>query len=387
MVNRNTRTMTPPRISIVGAGLGGLVLASVLHRHGIASTVHEGEPSAMARTQGGLLDIHRHDGQVALAAAGLMDEFRAIIHAGGEATRVLDPQGRLLFSEDDDGTGGRPEVLRGELRRILLESLPEGTVRWGQRLEGVDALGDGTHELRFADGSRTRCDLLVGADGSWSKVRPLLSSATPEYHGVAFIESWLRDVDERLPATAALAGSGSLFALVPGQGITAHREPGGVLHAYIQLKRSQDWVAAIDFTDAAAARRRIAAEFEGWAPELVDVITHGDGAPVPRLLHVLPIDHRWPRIAGVTLLGDAAHLMPPSGDGANLAMLDGAELGQALAAHPGDVEAALAAYEATMFERSAAMAVEARETLDRCLGERSPGAIIELISGAPPAAP
>ncbi len=371
-----------PRIAIVGAGLGGLVLARVLHRHGIACTVHEADASADARTQGGLLDIHRHDGQVALAAAGLMDEFRAIIHAGGEATRVLDPQGRLLFAEDDDGTGGRPEVLRGELRRILLESLPAGTVRWGQRLEGVEPLGDGTHELRFADGSRTRCDLLVGADGAWSKVRPLLSAATPEYHGVVFIESWLGDVERRLPATAAIAGSGSLFALVPGQGITAHREPGGVLHAYVQLKRSKEWVAAIDFADAPAARARIAAEFEGWAPELVDVITEGDGAPVPRLLHVLPIDHRWPRIAGVTLLGDAAHLMPPSGDGANLAMLDGAELGEAIAAHPGDLDAALAAYEGVMFERSAAMAVEARDTLDRCLGERSPQAIIELIGGA-----
>ena len=379
--------MTRPRIAIVGAGLGGLVLASVLHRHGLAATVHEAEASADARAQGGLLDIHVRDGQAALAAAGLMDEFRAIVHPGGEATRVLDPQGRLLLAQDDDGTGGRPEVLRGELRRILLESLPSGTVRWGQRLEAVDALGDGVHELRFADGTCTHCDVLVGADGAWSRVRPRLSAATPEYHGVVFIESWLRDVDRRLPATAALAGSGSLFALVPGRGITAHREPGGVLHAYIQLKRSQDWIAAIDFADPTAARRRIAAEFEGWAPELVAMITEGDGAPVPRLLHVLPSDHRWPRIAGVTLLGDAAHLTPPSGDGANLAMLDGAELGQALAAHPGDVETALAAYEATMFERSASMAVEARETLDRCLGARSPDTLIGLFTGVPPAAP
>jgi len=377
--------MTSPRIAIVGAGLGGLVLARVLHVHGIPCTVHEADASPESRAQGGLLDIHVHDGQAALAAARLTDEFRAIIHAGGEATRVLDPQGRLLFEQADDGTGGRPEVLRGELRRILLESLPAGTVRWGRRLQDVLSCGDGTHELRFADGARDACDLLVGADGAWSKVRPLLSPAVPEYHGVVFVESWLRDVDRRLPATAAIAGGGSLFALVPGQGLTAHREPGGVLHAYVQLKRSQDWVAGIAFDDAKAARGRVAAEFAGWAPELVAMITEGDGAPVPRLIHTLPADHRWPRVPGATLLGDAAHLMPPSGDGANLAMLDGAELGQAIAAHPGDLETALAAYEARLFPRSAAMALEARDTMDRCLGERSPQAIIELI--APPAAP
>jgi len=377
--------MTSPRIAIVGAGLGGLVLARVLHVHGIPSTVYESDASPTARAQGGLLDIHVHDGQVALAAAGLSEPFRGIIHAGGEATRVLDPQGRVLFEEADDGTGGRPEVLRGELRRMLLESLPAGTVRWGRRLQAVESRGDGTHALRLSDGTRAACDLLVGADGAWSKVRPLVSAAVPEYHGVVFVESWLRDVDRRLPATAAIAGGGALFALVPGQGISAHREPGGVLHAYVQLKRSQDWVAGIDFADAATARARVAAEFAGWAPALVAMITEGDGAPVPRLIHTLPADHRWPRVPGVTLLGDAAHLMPPSGDGANLAMLDGAELGQAIAAHPGDLAAALATYEAALFPRSAAMSIEARDTLDRCLGERSPQALIELI--APPAAP
>ena len=372
--------MTSPRIAIVGAGLGGLVLARVLHLRGIAATVHEADASADARTQGGQLDIHAHDGQVALAAAGLTDEFRAIIHAGGEATRVLDSQGRVLFEEADDGTGGRPEVLRGDLRRILLESLPAGTVQWNRRLESVVSLGDGVHELRFAGGTCVQADLLVGADGAWSKVRTLLSDASPAYVGVVFVESWLRDVDRRHPAAAAAVGVGGMFAMGVGQAISVHREPGAVLHAYVQLRRPADWVAAIDFTDAAAARRRVAAEFDGWAPELVALVTDGEGAPVPRLIHALPDDHRWPRTAGVTLLGDAAHLMPPSGDGANLAMLDGAELAQALVAHPGDIEAALATYEATLFARSAAKAVEAHATLALCVGG-SPQALIEMIGG------
>lgn len=96
-------------------------------------------------------------------------------------------------------------------------------------------------------------------------------------------------------------------------------------------------------------------EFRTWQPELVALITDADGVPMARPIHTLPIGHRWRRTAGVTLLGDAAHLMPPSGDGANLAMLDGAELGLALAARPDDPDAALAAYQDVLFPRSIAV--------------------------------
>ena len=126
-------------ITIIGAGLGGLTLARVLHVHGIPATIYEADPSAETRTQGGQLDIHEEDGQLALEAAGLTDTFRAIIHKGGEATRVLDQHCAVLLEEPDDGTGGRPEVLRGDLRRILIESLPAETIQWGKKLIGVAA--------------------------------------------------------------------------------------------------------------------------------------------------------------------------------------------------------------------------------------------------------
>ena len=369
-------------VTIIGAGLGGLTLARVLHVHGIGAAIYEAEPSADARTQGGQLDIHEHNGQLALAAAGLTDEFLAIIHEGGDASRVVDPHGVVLLDEPADSTTGRPEVLRGDLRRILCESLPEGTIHWGMKLTDVRALGDGRHELTFADGSTVTSELLVGADGAWSKVRPLLSDAKPDYAGATFIETYLYDADERHPATAGIVGAGGMCALVPGKGIVAHREAGSVLHTYVELKRTAEWMAGIDFTDVAAATARIAAEFDGWAPELTALITDGDTSPVPRLLYALPDDHRWNRMPGVTLLGDAAHLMPPSGEGANLAMFDGAELADALARHPGDLEAALAAYEEPMFLRSAAEAADARELLDLCLGDRAPFGFIEFLTGA-----
>ncbi|MCX5235523.1 FAD-dependent monooxygenase [Streptomyces prunicolor] len=351
-------------VTIIGAGLGGLTLARVLHVNGIPATVYEAEASPMARLQGGMLDIHDYNGQLALKAADLMDEFRAIILEGRQATRVINWDGTVLMEEPDDGTGGRPEVQRGELRQILLDSLPDGTVRWGHKVSGTRTLDDGRHEVAFADGSVVVTDLLVGADGAWSRVRPLLSDATPEYFGRSFVETYLYESESRHPVAARTVGGGSLFVLAPGEEangkwIGAHRERGETLHAYVILAKPEEWFASIDFTDPAASTARIAAEFDGWAPEITALITDTDTTPVLRPLNWLPIGHRWDRVPGVTLLGDAAHLSPPDGEGANLAMQDGAELALAIAAHPDDIEAALTSYEEVLFPRSAAAATAA----------------------------
>jgi 2-polyprenyl-6-methoxyphenol hydroxylase-like FAD-dependent oxidoreductase len=371
--------MTP--VTIIGAGLGGLTLARVLHVHGIAATVYEADASADARTQGGMLDIHDDSGQLALREAGLFDEFRRIIHEGGEATRVLDSHGAVLLDQPDDGGGGRPEVHRGELRRILIDSLPDGTVQWGRKVTAIHPLGDGRHALTFADGSTVTASLVVGADGAWSRIRPLLSDVKPEYVGTSFIETYLLDADARHPASAKVVGGGAMFALAPGKGIVAHRETDGVLHTYVALTRPQEWSADIDFANPTAAKARVAAEFDGWAPELTALITDGETEPVLRTIHALPTGHRWERVPGVTLLGDAAHLMPPDGEGANLAMYDGAELGKAIAAHRGDLETALAEYEETMFVRSSKAAAEAAKVHGLCFGDNSPHGLIDFFTG------
>jgi 2-polyprenyl-6-methoxyphenol hydroxylase-like FAD-dependent oxidoreductase len=372
-------------IAIIGAGLGGLTLARVLQVHGIAATIYEAEASASARSQGGMLDIHEYNGQLALKAARLFDQFLGIIHAGGQASRVLDKDGKVLLDEPDDGTGGRPEVPRGALRRILLDSLPAGTVRWGHKVTAVSPLGGGRHVLTFADGSMVTTDLLVGADGAWSRVRPLLSDAKPAYVGTSFIETYLFDGDTRHKASAEAVGDGALFALAPGKGIFAHREPNGVLHTYVELNKPKDWIDSIDFSDPVGAKAHVAREFDGWAPELTALITDGETDPVPRPIHALPAEHRWGRVPGVTLLGDAAHLMIPSGEGANLAMFDGAELGKAIAANPDDIEAALTAYEKDLFPRSASEAVEAQGVLELCLGPNAPQSLVDFFTNNQPA--
>jgi 2-polyprenyl-6-methoxyphenol hydroxylase-like FAD-dependent oxidoreductase len=367
--------MTTP-ITVVGAGLGGLVLARVLHVHGIPVTVYEAEASAAARTQGGLLDIHPSNGQLALEAAGLAGQFQGLVLPGRESYRVLDRAGTVLLDLPDDGTGERPEVSRGELRQLLLDSLPDGVVHWGRKVSKVQALGEGRHELRFADGATALTSVLIGADGAWSQVRPLLSGATPRYIGFTSVETFLFDADTRHRATAQAVGAGSMFALAPGQGFLAYRERGSTVHAYAELKKPEGWRAG---TDGPSVPARVAAEFGGWAPELTALITDTDTAPVARPLYTLPVGHRWARVPGVTLLGDAAHLAPPNGEGANLAMLDGAQLGQAIATHPGDVEAALGAYEQAMFPR-AAEAAGAEDIFDLMLGDDAPHSWIAMMN-------
>jgi 2-polyprenyl-6-methoxyphenol hydroxylase-like FAD-dependent oxidoreductase len=367
-------------IAIIGAGLGGLILARVLHVHGIAATVYEAEASAGARTQGGMLDIHDYNGQLALKDAGLFDEFLAIIHAGGQASRVLDKDGNVLFEDSDDGTGTRPEVPRGELRRILLESLPADGVRWGHKLATASSLGSSQHSVTFTNGLTVITDLLVGADGAWSKVRPLLSQAKPEYVGTSFIETYLFDSDTNHRASAEMVGAGAMYALAPGKGIVAHREPNGVLHTYVELTKPKDWFDGIDFSDSETALARVAKEFDGWAPELKALITDGETAPTLRPIYTLPAEHKWDRVPGITLLGDAAHLMSPSGEGANLAMFDGAELGKAISANLDNIETALAIYEQELFPRSAAEAVESKNILDICIGSNAPQSLVDLFS-------
>ncbi|MEV4801651.1 NAD(P)/FAD-dependent oxidoreductase [Nonomuraea sp. NPDC049421] len=366
-------------VTIIGAGLGGLTLARVLHVHGIPVQVYEAEASPDVRAQGGMLDIHDYNGQLAIEAAGLQDAFRAIVLEGRQAIRALSPDGAVLFEKADDGQGGRPEVQRADLRRMLLDALPAGTVSWGAKVTGARSLDEGRHEVTFADGRTLVTGLLVGADGAWSKIRPLLSAATPAYAGTSFVETYLYEADTRHPGAAKAVGGGSMFVPAPDREITAHRERGDTLHAYISLTKPLDWFGQIDFTDPAAAAAHIAAEFDGWAPELTALITDSDTPPVLRPHFALPDGHRWQRTPGVTLIGDAAHLQAPNGEGANWAMCDGAELADALAAHPDDFEAGLEAYEQALFTRMSQADDVMNQHLEETFGDDIPEALRALM--------
>lgn len=96
---------------------------------------------------------------------------------------------------------------------MLLDSLPEDAVRWGHKVASVSPIVNGKHVLMFADGATETTDLVVGADGGWSKVRPLLSAAKPAYAGGVYVETYLFESDTRHKASATAVGGGDS---VPG---------------------------------------------------------------------------------------------------------------------------------------------------------------------------
>ncbi|MCG0289538.1 NAD(P)/FAD-dependent oxidoreductase [Streptomyces sp. PSAA01] len=341
-------------IAIVGAGLGGLALARVLHVNGIDAVVYEREASRDARGQGGMLDIH--SGQRALREAGLIDQFHAIARGEGQDMRLLQPDGTLLLQEDtpDDAPLERPEVDRADLRNLLLDSLPQDMVRWGHAFTSADS-----GLLHFADGRSATYDLLVGADGAQSRVRALLTDARPAHIGQNIVEVGIPDIDRTHPDLAAMVGRGNYWVLGDGLSLAAQRNGDGRVRIGLSFYNTgEDWFATsgIPFDDPAAARARLIELLAGWDPRFTALIAACDDTVVPRAITTLPIGLTWPSTPDVTLLGDAAHLMPPVGEGANMALLDGALLGLALAAHPDDLPAAVKEYEREMFERTGAAA-------------------------------
>ncbi|MET8755813.1 NAD(P)/FAD-dependent oxidoreductase [Streptomyces sp. NPDC004667] len=344
------------RIAIIGAGPGGLLLARVLHLHGVEAVVYERDASPTARTQGGMLDLHADTGQRALREAGLEAEFLTMARREGQDHRLLDHTGTVLLRQDtpDDAPLDRPEVDRADLRATLLGSLPPGAVAWDHALERAEPLPGGRYRLHFSGGRTAECALLVGADGAHSRVRPLVTDARPTPLGAHVVELGVPDLVRARPDLGARVGRGNYWAFGPGRSLSAQLNGDGRLRVYLTFQGPEDWPATcgIPFDDPTRARPRLREQFADWAPEFTDLIDACDQTLTVRSLSTLPVGLTWDHVPGVTLLGDAAHLMPPSGEGANAALLDGAELGLALAADPHAPDTAAHHYERAMFPRA-----------------------------------
>ncbi|MFI1159970.1 FAD-dependent oxidoreductase [Streptomyces sioyaensis] len=365
----------PPRIAIIGAGPGGLLCARVLRRNGLPVTVFEQDASVAAPDRHGVPELWLTAGQAALRTAGLQDEFAALARPAGQELRLLDHTATELFRHAPaPGETGGSEIGRAALRRLLLESLPPGTLRWGSYLRTLHPLGDGRHTAEFDDGHTETFDVVIGADGAWSRVRPVLSDATPHYCGVTFVEAGFEDADARHPRLAHLVGAGTLLALSAGKGLLARRHGNGRLHVQAAFRGSQDWAleAGVTMADTEAVREVLLDAFAGWDDRLLALLRDHDSGFRNRPLFALPVPHTWTATPGLTLLGDAAHLMAPfAAEGAGLALLDGGELARALAGDR-DADAALGAYEAAMLPRAARAAEAAADALAEAFAPDAP---------------
>ncbi|KIW06842.1 uncharacterized protein PV09_02522 [Verruconis gallopava] len=354
------------KIAIIGAGPSGCTLARLLlHRNvDVDVTIFESEKAINSRTQGGTLDLHTASGIKALQQCGLYDEFLKLARFDAEAFRLCNKhmQSFVHFkgTKDAKNTRGRPEIDRIQLRQLLLDALPHDIIRWNHHLKSVEEI-NGRYHLHFRDRpSETGFDLVVGGDGCWSHVRSLLTDEKPYYSGISGVTFLISNPKDMHPDLYELVDRGSLFAIADHRSVMAQQLGSGSITVSYWSVHPEDWVKQFEsrIEDVEFVKQIVLKDLEGWDPRLRQFIESADGGVVPRNLYMLPVGNRWKNRLGITLLGDAAHVMTPfAGEGVNLAMTDAMKLAGFIetAATAGTTEAlitSIKAYEEDMFERA-----------------------------------
>jgi 2-polyprenyl-6-methoxyphenol hydroxylase-like FAD-dependent oxidoreductase len=347
------RAIEGKKIAIVGGGPGGLTLARLLQMRGADVAVYERDPSRDARVQGSALDLHEDSGLAALEAAGLIDAFWANHRPDLDRLRLTDQNGTILHDHrrNMSGAGKRPEIERGPLREILLDSLRPDTVHWDRKLESAEQRGEKV-ALQFAGGASVLADVAIGGDGANSRLRELVTPIRPEYVGVTLIEGVVAAAKDAAPELWDLLGGAALIALGNERTIGMGTKPDRSILFYAGLKCA-DADGRQRLEEANTADKRVAwfhANFEGWS-ELWTPLFSKASSMVWRPLLVCPPDQYWEPKPNATLIGDAAHVMPPyAGEGVNMAMLDALVLSRQMLGEA-ELSQAIASYETEMFAR------------------------------------
>lgn len=363
----NKNLLHNKEIAIVGGGPGGLTLARLLQLKGANVKVYERDLSREARVQGAIVDLHFDSGLKVMEAAGLMDAFKASYMPGADKYRMVDKDGIIRIDEhtreSSVGFGNehfRPEIDRGALRNVLLDALLPDTVIWDSQFVDMAPEGDGW-ELRFKNGSTAVADIVIGSDGYRSQIRPYVTDITAVYSGATIIQGEIDHPEKECPEMYALVDKANLIVMGIGKTIAAQPRGDGGLTFYASSQYPEGWVetSGIDFNNPKEVYAYLVSYYEGWNPVFFTLFKACTQF-APRPLNYFPPDQHWDAKPNITLIGDAAHLMPPSGEGVNTAMLDALDLCECLTnGQSSNIRDAIAAYEQQMQARATLLAQEA----------------------------
>jgi 2-polyprenyl-6-methoxyphenol hydroxylase-like FAD-dependent oxidoreductase len=380
------------KIAIVGGGPGGLTLARLLQLAGAQVNVYERDFDRDVRVQGATLDLHQESGLAALRAGNLLDEFKKNFRPGADKIVIVNEQGKIFYSEHEEEVGDkddfgtpyfRPEIDRGPLRNILLDSLRPDTVTWDSQFISMEKQDNGWL-LHFRNGRRVYADLVIGADGANSKVRPYVTGIEPFYSGVTALEGNVYQSEKTTPVIHQLLRSGKIFAFGNGQVLIVSSKGSGDLTFYVSWKADEKWALnnGLDYADKAQILTWFQSEFSGWDNVWHELFAQAELPFFPRPVYCMPLDQTWETSPNLTLIGDAAHLMPPfAGEGVNMAMLDALELGESLNSNQfNDLHEAICSYETRMRNRGAEAAQESLDNGEWMHGGKALAIMVEAFN-------
>jgi len=358
------------QVAIIGGGPGGLTLARLLQQKGIDVKVYERDANRNARVQGSPLDLHEHSGLAAIRKAGLLDAFKNNYMPGADKTTITDEKGEVVFSdhdlerivEEDFGHEHfRPEIDRGALRKILLDSLRPENIIWGSQFLFMEKQKDGWL-LHFKNGSEAYADLVIGADGANSKIRPYITGINAFYSGITMLEGNIDNAEQQVPEITRLLRGGKLMAFGNEKNILMGQKAGGEIGFYASFKTEENWAkrSGLDFSSRLQVLEWFKKEYTGWSDLWYGLFENTSAPFIPRPINCMPLDQTWDSLPDVTIIGDAAHVMPPfAGEGVNMAMLDALELSESLTgSHHVSIYEAIVSHETAMRKRASEMAME-----------------------------